>query len=367
MAHESRKNIKEFTEKELRAKVREMGGEPFRADQIRRWLYSERVRSFDAMKNLPKELREKLSRTFTLPSCSVDRETLTPEGEEERRTSKFLVGLHDGLAVETVLIPADDRRTVCVSSQVGCALRCSFCATGSMGFTRNLSAAEIAEQVYLASDRLAAREPSAQITNVVFMGMGEPLLNLPNVFEAVDLLSQKGYRMSLSQKRMTISTVGLVPQIGELMHSGLKTRLAVSLHAADQAKRAALIPPAGEHTLDRLRGVLAEYASAMKERVTVVYMLMENVNDGPEDAQLLARFCRSFLCKINLIDYNSIINIKFRPVGERRTQRFIRTLLDAGLHVTVRKSHGSSINAACGQLALERTAGRPGKPESQTG
>ncbi len=364
---EEKKNIKSCTSEELEKLLEEMGEQPFRALQIQRWLYSERVCSFDAMTNLTKELREKLSHIFTLPSCSVDRETLAPDETEERRTSKFLVGLHDGLAVETVLIQADGRRTVCVSSQVGCALRCSFCATGSMGFTRNLSAAEIAEQVYLASDRLAIREPSAQITNAVFMGMGEPLLNLQNVFDAIGLLSQKGYRKSLSQKRMTISTVGLVPQIGELMRSGLKTRLAVSLHAADQAKRTAIIPPAREHTLDRLRGVLAEYTATLKEPVTVVYMLMEGVNDSPEDAQLLARFCRSFLCKINLIDYNSIINIRFRPVGELRTQSFIRTLLDAGLHVTVRKSYGSSINAACGQLALEKTAGGPGKPESQTG
>ncbi len=360
-------SVKSLTERELRDILLEMGEKPYRASQIHRWLFSERAGSFDAMTNLGTDLREKLSTAFTLPSCSVEEEMRTAGTGPERATTKFLVSLHDGLAVETVLIPAGDRRTVCVSSQVGCPLECGFCATGRMGFSRNLEAAEIAEQVYLAGDRLAAELPEARVTNVVFMGMGEPLLNLPNVTEAVKILSRHGYRFSIPQKRITISTVGLVPRIGELLRSGLRTKLAVSLHAAEQEKRASLIPPAKEHTLDRLRGALAEYASATREPVTIVYMLMEGVNDGPEDARLLARYCRSFLCKINLIDYNSIINIAFRPVGERRKEDFIRKLLDAGLQVTVRKSYGSSINAACGQLAVEKTPAETGKPQSQTG
>ena len=346
-------NIKTFSRRELQQVVKELGEPKYRAGQLHRWLLNDRVSDFESMTNLGSKLRNKLSDRYEIPSCSIGKEQYEPVTNGDVGTSKFLVKLHDDETVETVHIPAADRNTVCVSSQVGCPLRCTFCATGYMGFTRNLNAAEMAEQVYLVNDLLTSRSSSNHVTNVVFMGMGEPLLNLSNVLEATRTLSQHDYALSLSQRKITISTVGLIPQIGVIAKSGLKTKLAVSLHAADQEKRATLIPAAKEHALDNLHHALEQYAEMTSEPVTLVYMLLDGVNDSVQDAKCLARFSRSFLCKINLIDYNSIVNMKFKPAKAQKRNRFIQVLIDAGLHVTVRKSHGASINAACGQLALK--------------
>lgn len=345
-------NIKSYTRRKLQQAVVELGEPEYRADQVHRWLFSERVEDFESMTNLGSNLRNKFSNRYFIPSCSIEKEQYEPTVGSGLGTSKFLVRLHDTQTVETVLIPAADRNTVCVSSQVGCPLRCTFCATGYMGFTRNLDASEIVEQIYLVNDLISVKSSANRVTNVVFMGMGEPLLNLHNVFEAVDILTNAGYRFALSSRRITISTVGLTPQIDEIARSGLKTKLAVSLHSADQEKRAALIPVAKEHTLERLHKTLERYVELTDEPVTLVYMLVEGINDTNRDAENLVKFSRSFLCKINLIDYNSIVNMGFKPVKAQRRNSFIRILVNAGLHVTVRKSYGASINAACGQLAI---------------
>lgn len=355
-------NIKAFSRQELQQVVTELGEPKYRAGQLHRWLFNDRVSDFESMTNLGSKLRNKLSGHYIIPSCSIGKEQCEPVTNGDVGTSKFLVKLHDDETVETVHIPAAGRNTVCVSSQVGCPLRCTFCATGYMGFARNLNAAEMAEQVYLVNDRLTALSSSNRVTNVVFMGMGEPLLNLSNVLETIETLSQQDYALSLSQRRITISTVGLIPQIGAIAKSGLKTKLAISLHAADQEKRASLIPAAKEHTLDNLRNALERYVGVTDKPVTLVYMLLDGINDTILDAKSLIRFSRSFLCKINLIDYNSIVNIGFNPAGAQRRERFIRVLVEAGLHVTVRKSYGASINAACGQLALtEKKNGLSGR------
>ncbi len=345
-------NIKSYSVKELQGALQELGEPAYRADQVHRWLFNERMENFDSMTNLGSKLRRRLSSRFFIPSCSIQKEEheLTPE--ESPGTSKLLVSLHDGECIETVHIPAGDRNTVCVSSQVGCPLRCTFCATGYTGFTRNLNAAEIVEQAYLVNDRLAGQSPAASLSNLVFMGMGEPLLNLSNVLEAIRTLTHQDYRFSLSQRRITISTVGLISQIDSIAHSGLKTKLAISLHAAEQEKRSTLLPVAKEHTLDNLNRALERYVAQTNEPVTLVYMLIEGVNDTAGDAKNLVRFSRGFLCKINLIDYNTIVNIGFKPVKAQKRDNFVQILVDAGLHVTVRKSYGASINAACGQLAL---------------
>lgn len=346
-------NIKAFSLEELRQVVAELGEPKYRADQLHRWLFNERVSDFGSMTNLGSRLRNRLSDRYVIPSCSIEKEHCEPGSNGDAGTSKFLVKLHDEETVETVHIPAADRNTVCVSSQMGCPLRCTFCATGYMGFTRNLNAAEMTEQVYLVNDHLTARSSSDRVTNVVFMGMGEPLLNLLNVLETIGTLSQHDYALSLSRRRITISTVGLVPQIEALAQSGLKTKLALSLHAADQEKRASLIPAARENPLGELHQALEQYTGITNEPVTLVYMLLEGVNDSVQDAKKLAGFSRNILCKINLIDYNSIVNMKFKPVKAQKRNLFIQILVDAGLHVTVRKSYGASINAACGQLALK--------------
>lgn len=355
-------SIKSYTRRELHEIVTALGEPKYRADQLHRWLFSDRTADFDSMTNLGSNLRDKLSKRYFIPSCSIAKELHEPASSRGSGTSKFLVKLHDGQTIETVLIPSADRKTVCVSSQVGCPLHCSFCATGYMGFTRNLEASEIVEQVFLANDRLSAHTPANRLTNIVFMGMGEPLLNLPNVFEAVDTLTNPGYRFALSPRRITISTVGLAPQISEIARSGLKAKLALSLHAADQEKRASLIPVAREHTLDNLCHALEQYVTITNEPATLVYMLIEGVNDTDRDAKNLAGIGGSFLCKINLIDYNSIVNINFESVKAQRRDNFIRILVDAGLNVTVRKSYGTSINAGCGQLALAEKKAAVSRP-----
>ncbi len=345
-------NIKSYSFNELQGALKEMGEPAYRAGQVHRWLFNERAENFDSMTNLGSKLRNMLSDRFFIPSCSIKKVQREPATEDRQKTSKFLVSLHDGEYIESVHIPAPKRDTVCISSQVGCPLRCTFCATGYMGFTRNLNAAEIVEQVFLVNDHLACQSPATHLTNIVFMGMGEPLLNLSNVLEAIETLSQQDYRFSFSQRRITISTVGLIPQIDSLSHSNLKTKLAISLHSAEQEKRSRLIPVAKEHTLTNLQNALERYVAQTNEPVTLVYMLIEGINDSVRDAKNLARFSRSFLCKINLIDYNTIVNMGFKPVKAERLDGFIRVLVDAGLHVTVRKSYGESINAACGQLAI---------------
>ncbi len=353
-ATEQRSCILSYSKSELRRLFADLGEPAYRADQLHRWLFSDRVKEFALMTNLGSHLRELLAERFFISSSSIAEKLREPTPHNTPATAKFLLELHDGEMVEAVHIPAADRNTVCVSSQVGCALQCSFCATGYMGFTRNLSASEIVEQVFLVNDSIASESPGNHLTNIVFMGMGEPLLNLRNVIEAIRTLCEPSYALPFSQRKITVSTVGILPQIEKLARSELAVKLAVSLHAADQEKRAALIPAAKEHTLENLRRALEDYAQAGKERVTLVYMLLDGVNDTRQDAEKLARFGRSFLCKINLIDYNSIVKIRFNPVREQQRQRFIQILVDHGLQVTVRKSHGASIHAACGQLALRK-------------
>ncbi|UZJ38788.1 23S rRNA (adenine(2503)-C(2))-methyltransferase RlmN [Prosthecochloris sp. SCSIO W1103] len=351
--HTEKVNIKSYSRKDLQHVVAELGEPGYRANQIHRWLFNEQVENFESMTNLGAKLRNRLSNRYAIQSCSIAKKQLDPEKKNGMGTSKFLVKLHDEQTVETVLIQAEDRNTVCVSSQVGCPLRCTFCATGYMGFTRNLNAAEMAEQVYLVNNLLTATSISNHVTNVVFMGMGEPLLNTSNVIEAIETLSDQDYSFSLPQRKITISTVGLIPQIDAIARSGIKTKLAVSLHTANQQKRASLMPVAKEHTLDGLHNALERYVDLTGKPVTLVYMLLEGINDTIEDAKSLVAFCSGFLCKINLIDYNSIVNMKFKPVETEWRDRFIRILVGAGLNVTVRKSYGTSINAACGQLALK--------------
>ena len=345
-------NILDLSFKELQELLISMGEPSFRASQLHQWLFSHHASSFDDMTILSRELRQKLSETFTIqPLQIVDRQECF-EDACDSPTEKLLLKLPDNEMVESVLIASSDRLTACVSSQVGCPLQCPFCATGKMGWKRNLSAGEITGQIYALNDMVTAKKPDNKITNIVFMGMGEPLLNTDNVFEAIDTLSTKNYRFCLSQKKITISTVGVIPEIQRIARSGMKTKLAVSLHAATQQKRESLMPIAArQYPLNELGKSLAEYTSITGMPVTIVYMLLKGINDSVEDAKMLARFARTFLCKINLIDYNSIINIKFKPVYSTTRDMFQQHLLMAGLHVTVRKSYGTTINAACGQLA----------------
>jgi 23S rRNA (adenine2503-C2)-methyltransferase len=357
--HALKQNITDLTLRDLQEAVTGLGEPVYRANQLHQWLFSRQASGFGEMTSLPLALRENLARDFSLAKPDIAAISETVEKDCDNPTVKILLKLPDGEAVESVLIAAPGRMTACVSSQAGCALQCTFCATGTMGLHRNLSGGEITRQVYALNDLAASRIPGDAITNVVFMGMGEPLLNTENVMEAIENLSRRNYSLNLSQRKITISTVGIVPEIDRLAESGLKTKLAVSLHTARQDKRALLMPvAAARYPLEDLRSSLSQYASKTGMPVTLVYMLLAGINDTPEDAKLLARFANSFLCKINLIDYNANINIKYETVSRHMRDRFAESLMESGLHVTVRKSYGTSINAACGQLATSGNSDR---------
>jgi 23S rRNA (adenine2503-C2)-methyltransferase len=354
-------NIIDLSFRELQHALASMGEPSYRAAQIHQWLFSHHAASFEEMTTLGRQLRQKLSDTFSIqPLQLIDHQKSTLESGDNL-TQKILLKLPDNELIETVLIPAENRMTACVSSQAGCSFQCTFCATGKMGLQRNLSAGEIAGQVFALNTMLSARAPESKITNIVFMGMGEPLMNYDNVIEAIDTFTARNYSFGISQKKITVSTVGVIPEIRILALSGMKTKLAVSLHAAEQEKRESLMPLAArQYPLKELRKALAEYTASTGMPVTVVYMLLKGINDSLDDAKMLARFAHGFLCKINLIDYNSIINIRFMPVISATREMFQRHLLDSGLHVTVRKSYGTTINAACGQLATTGMQNRNG-------
>lgn len=349
---EQQQNITDLTLTELQQAMSLLGEPAFRATQIHQWLFSHHAASFEEMTILSLALRKKLSESFSIhPLKRVEHQECFEE-DCESPTEKILLELQDKSRVESVLIATENRRTACVSSQIGCPLQCPFCATGQMGFRRNLTAGEITGQIYALNELVGAKEPGKSLTNIVFMGMGEPLLNTGNVIEAIETLSTRNYRFCLSQQRITISTVGVIPEIQRLGKSGMKTKLAVSLHAADQQKRESLMPIAArQYPLKELGTALSEYTQSTGMPVTIVYLLLKGINDSLDDAKMLARFSKTFLCKINLIDYNSIINIKFKPVYSATRDMFQQYLINSGLHVTIRKSYGTTINAACGQLA----------------
>lgn len=351
--HCNRPNIRWLTRQKLGELMADLGEPAFRASQLHRWLYSNLALDFEEMSSFGKLLRQKLSSEWSIRPASLadsESETIETNSTAGFPTAKFLIRLEDGELVESVLIPSEERMTACVSTQVGCALRCTFCATGQMGFTRNLVASEITDQAFLL-DAEAIKHYGRGLSNIVFMGMGEPLLNLDNVFESIRTLTEQDYRFSISQKKITISTVGLPAEMERVARSGLRTKLAISLHSADQSVRERLMPVAVDSTLDKLTKAISSYNTMTGQPVTLVYMLLEGVNDSPEDARKLVRFAKRVLCKINLIDYNSIVTLKFKPGYSSSKAMFIQLLLDAGLTVTVRKSQGATINAACGQLA----------------
>ncbi len=346
-------NIKELDRHQLADLMVDIGEPRFRAAQLHRWLYGMQASEFDTMSSIGKELRSKLASTWSIRPATVLRSDSEDAGNVsccQIPTSKFLISLPDGALVESVLIPSEERMTACISAQVGCPFHCSFCATGQMGFKRNLFAFEMTDQVF-ALHREALSRYGRGLTNIVFMGMGEPLLNLDNVFDAIGTMTEKNYGFSIGEKRISISTVGLVPGILRIAESGLRTKLAVSLHSADQQKREQLMPVAAEYPLEELGRAISTYTGKTGQPVTLVYMLLEGINDTPEDGRKLARYAKRLLCKINLIDYNPIVNFRFKPAYSDSKNAFVRQLLDAGLHVTVRKSQGAAINAACGQLA----------------
>jgi 23S rRNA (adenine2503-C2)-methyltransferase len=341
-------------------------GEPkYRADQILKWIYSGTARTFDDMTDLPQAFRQKLNE-----SCCLF--TLQPVDERESRdgqTRKVLFQLEDGKTIESAYMlyePTEtsrERRTVCVSTQVGCSIRCPFCATGQQGFERNLTAGEIVEQVlyfvWLAQsgDQGGARQSPARrpLTNVVFMGMGEPLANYDAVKGAIARLNSKG-GLGLGARQITVSTVGLVPQIQRLAKEDIHVELAVSLHAASDRVRNLLVPVNRRYPLAKLMPACQEYLEATGRRPTFEYALFNGINDSLDQAQKLAELLAGFECHVNLIAGNPTPSREFRPSVARRVAAFQKELTESGISNTLRQSRGADIEAGCGQLRSRRLA-----------
>lgn len=321
-----------------------MGEKRFRAQQIMQWVYQQRLTEFTDMHNIGKALQQRLGETAVVRVPEI----LTAQHSSDG-TRKWLMALEGGNAVETVFIPEEKRGTLCVSSQIGCGLNCTFCSTGTQGFNRNLTAAEIIGQVWVAARELEHSSDNRRITNVVMMGMGEPLLNFEPVVAAMELM-RDDFGFGLASRRVTLSTAGLVPQIRALRER-TDVALAVSLHAPTDELRNQLVPLNKKYNLEQLLGACKDYVHGRKGmRITIEYTLIDGMNDRPEHARALAKLLTKVPCKINLIPFNPFPGSDFRRSAEPAIQKFREIMLAAGYVATVRKTRGDDIDAACGQL-----------------
>ncbi len=344
--------ITDLSRAELAAWCQRQGEQPFRAEQIRRWIFGKRVNDFESMHDLPKSLRVAMAAEFRLFASEIAKHQVASD-----QTEKLVLRLADGNHIEAVLMREPDRVTVCLSTQVGCAMGCVFCASGLLGVKRNLSTGEIIEQV-LRLDRLLT--PHERITNVVVMGIGEPLANLKNLLPAMETLNEKG-GLGLGARRITISTVGLPDKIGELARYGKPFNLAVSLHAPDDELRNRLVPINEKTGVQAILEAADDYFRETGRRVTFEYVLLGGVNDGIQEARSLARLLEGRGAHVNLIPMNAVNELDFAAPTRARIDAFIETLTSAGIAATVRKRKGADIDAACGQLRLaaERDTAAP--------
>jgi 23S rRNA (adenine2503-C2)-methyltransferase len=343
-------DVKSLVLSELHEQLRELGEPSYRAGQIADWLYKKRVDTIDKMTNLPQPFRRRFSDTFSLGKIDV----LRILGARDT-TRKFLFRLADENLIESVLIPASlalygaksDRRTLCVSTQVGCAYGCKFCASGLEGFSRNLGANEIVDQL-IAVERATAE----RIDNVVFMGMGEPLANLENVLRAIRIINAE-WGLGIGARHITISTSGLAPQIRKLAEEALQIRLAVSLHGATDEVRNRIMPVNRRYNLGTLLSACDYYKAHKKQRLTFEYILIADVNDSDEQARLLSGHAQRLSAKVNLIPYNNVSGLPWTRPSERRQKKFLSILQANGIPTTLRREKGHEIDAACGQLRLQ--------------
>ena len=362
-------NLKGFTLGELQEFAETVGEQPYRGKQLFDWLYTKEASSFREMSSLSKALREKLSSSANIDSINV------AEFQKSVRdgTTKFLFELHDGKRIESVLIPPSTafqspeakgeeeqkRLTLCVSTQVGCALDCKFCATASMGIVRNLTSGEIIDQVLQAkkiSVNPAREMAGARITNLVYMGMGEPLMNYDNVMKSIEIITTG---MGIAARRITVSTAGWVPKIRQMADEKRKVKLAISLHSLDEKARTELMPINQKFPLTELLDAVQYYYRRVKRRVTFEYILFDGWNDRDEDLRRLIRLAKTIPCKVNIIPFHSIefihptgIAAKLHPAPRARMNDFVRQLREAHVTVFIRSSAGEDIDAACGQLAV---------------
>ncbi|MFK7955524.1 MAG: 23S rRNA (adenine(2503)-C(2))-methyltransferase RlmN [Lysobacterales bacterium] len=337
-------NLLNFDLAGLRTELETLGEKPFRAQQILKWVYHQHVVDFHEMSNISVKLREQLDAQYTVSLPQVQLKKQSADG-----TVKWLLGLDGGNAVEVVYIPEPNRGTLCISSQVGCMLNCTFCSTATQGFSRNLTTAEIIGQVLVAARELGHTQASRKITNVVFMGMGEPLLNPDNVFPAINLLLED-LAMGFAARRVTISTAGLVPGIDQLREAA-DVSLAVSLHAAENTLRTTLVPLNRKYPIAELLAACNRYIDGKtRARITFEYTLIDGVNDEPEHARALVRLLRQVPSKLNLIPFNPFPGTQYTRSSPRRIEAFQRIIQAAGVVATLRKTRGDDIDAACGQL-----------------
>jgi 23S rRNA m2A2503 methyltransferase len=342
-------DIRKLTLDQLRAQLAAMGEQPFRAKQIHEWLWQKSCADFDAMSNLSKALREKLTETFVINAVRIKEAQRSADS-----TIKSSFVLFDGNIVEGVLIPAPDRMTACVSSQVGCSLTCKFCATGYMDRKRNLNGDEIYDQVVLIGKQ-AEENYGQPLSNIVYMGMGEPLLNYANVLQSIrHITSPEG--LNMAAKRITVSTAGIAKMIKRLGDDQVRFNLALSLHAANDQKRNEIMPINEQNSLRSLAEALKYYYAKTKNPVTYEYIVFNGFNDDLSDAEELASFCKHLPCKVNIIEYNPIAFADFENAAVDKIERFADFLRRRGIVTNIRRSRGKDIDAACGQLAIKETA-----------
>ncbi|MDH7482073.1 MAG: 23S rRNA (adenine(2503)-C(2))-methyltransferase RlmN [Armatimonadota bacterium] len=326
-----------MTSSELEELAESLGEPKFRGRQIAKWLYKHNATSLDEMTDLPLSLRERLKEAAVLYRARIVNRSVSRDG-----TTKLLLELEDGQTIESVLIPYEDRVSVCVSTQVGCVVRCIFCATGISGFARNLTAGEIVDEVLTCQ-----KETPRRVSHVVYMGMGEPLLNHENVLKSIQILNKE---VGISMRHITISTIGITPQIRRLAEEKLQLTLAVSLHAPDDMLRRQIIPFAARYPLQDLIEACKEYAETTGRRITFEYLLIRNINDSISHARKLANLLKGILCNVNLIPYNAVEGLELDRPSQARVRAFRSVLEESGITVTQRVERGHAISAACGQL-----------------
>ena len=341
-----KQDIRNLTPESLKEHFIAMGQPAFRAKQVYEWLWEKSCINFDEMSNLPKLLREKLKECYSINAVKVDKSQFSSD-----RTIKSTFKLHDGNIIEGVLIPTAERMTACVSSQVGCSLTCKFCATGYMERKRNLNADEIYDQVVLI-DKQAKESYQIPLSNIVYMGMGEPLLNYANVLKSIERITAED-GLNMAAKRITVSTAGIAKMIKKLGDDQVRFNLALSLHAANDEKRNEIMPINEQNSLKALAEALKYFYNKVKSPVTYEYIVFNDFNDGITDAIELAQFCKHIPCKVNIIEYNPISFADYQNASVDKIEVFADYLRKHGVNTNIRRSRGKDIDAACGQLAVK--------------
>ena len=333
------KNIKDYNLDELKTEIENIGEKKYRAEQIFKWLYIDKVKSFDEMTNLSLELREKLKQNFDICNFTIERKLESKDG-----TKKYLFGINDGNAIESVLMEYHFGKTVCVSSQIGCKMGCKFCASTGIPFIRNLSSGEIVEQIIAIE-----QDENCKVSNVVFMGIGEPMDNYDNVINAIEILNnQKG--LNIGARHISVSTSGVVPRIYDFADKNIQCTLSVSLHSSNDKTRSSMMPINNVYNIEQLMKACRYYISKTNKRVSFEYALAKDNNDNLDDAKELVNLLHGMLCHVNLIPINSIENGKYTKSSLENIIKFRDYLNNHGITATIRRELGSDINAACGQL-----------------